>query len=68
MSRFTTHRTSTGREISVRPNHSKRHFTIKCSSGIWRTYSMTKEEFQDALHRTGNDWNDFLKSNDYFKA
>lgn len=60
--------TITGREIKVRSNQSKRTFTIVTSSGKYRTYPMTKEEFRSCEHNTGNDWNNFLKSNDYYKV
>jgi len=66
MSRYQKFTTITGREIFVRENKPARTFTIKCSSGIWRTYPMTKEEFNDNRHNTGNDWNNFLKGNNYF--
>jgi hypothetical protein len=57
--------TITGREISVSRNNSKRTYTIRCSSGKYRTYPMSKEDFNSADYWTGNDWNNFLKSNNY---
>jgi hypothetical protein len=56
----------TGKQIKVRPNYSKRHFTLIVSGIKYRTYKLDKEEFISCLHNTGNDWNNFLKSDDYF--
>lgn len=68
MRSFTKHTTNTGKEIKVRSNQSKRHFTIKTKSGIYRTYKMSQEEFDSCEHNTGNDWNQFLKSNNYYRV
>jgi hypothetical protein len=66
-SRFEQKKTSTGRIITVRKNISLRHWTIICSSGIYKTYQMTGEEFSASENWTGNDWNQFLKSgNEYY--
>lgn len=59
-------KTITGREIKVSANHSAKTFTIRTESGKYRTTKMNKEEFNDNLHNTGNDWSNFLKSDDYF--
>lgn len=67
MSRFIEYKTVTGRSISVRSNASKRHFTIKTESGSYRTYPMSLEEFDSCENNTGNDWNNFLKTEEYFK-
>jgi hypothetical protein len=37
------------------------------SKQILRTFKMTKEEFNENLYNTANDWNQFLKSDDYYK-
>jgi hypothetical protein len=66
MSTFSSHTTITGREIKTRPNFSKRTFTIIAGSGKYRTYKLSKQEFDSCLFNTGNDWSDFLKSDDYF--
>ena len=51
----------------VTSNKQLRHFTLWTSSGSkYRTYPMSKEEFQSAEYRTDNDWKNFLKSNDYY--
>lgn len=67
MSAFITYKTITGRVIKVRSNQKERHFTIKTESGIYRTFPMSKEEFESCENNTGNDWNQFLKSDDYYK-
>ena len=63
-----TFKTITGRIIKVSANKSKRTFTIKTDAATYRTSPMTKEEFESCEYNTGNDWNDFLKSNDYYKV
>lgn len=59
-------KTITGREINVRANKSKRTYTIRTEYSKYRTYPMNKEEFNSAFYWTGNDWNNFLKTNDYY--
>ena len=63
-----TFKTITGRIIKVSDNKSKRTFTIKTDAATYRTSQMTMEEFESCENNTGNDWNDFLKSNDYYKV
>ena len=60
--------TISDRELKVSSNKSKRTFTIVTDAAKYRTYQMSKEEFNDNLHNTGNDWQNFLKSNDYYKV
>jgi hypothetical protein len=68
MSTFSTFTTITGRIISVRPNYSAKTFTIKTGEGSkYRTTKMNKDEFESCLYNSGNDWNQFLKSNDYYR-
>lgn len=63
-----TLRTITNKEITiVSSNKSKRTFTLKTTGGKFRTYPMTKDEFRSCLNNTGNDWDYFLRSNDYYK-
>jgi len=63
--------------IKATPNHSARTFTIRCTDKLpsgamyttkWRTYPMSKQEFQSSLNNTTNDWKCFFKSNDYYKV
>jgi len=60
--------TISGRVIKVNSNVSKRHFTIKTESGTYRTYPMSQEEFDENDMNTGNDWQQFLNSGDYYKV
>ena len=60
--------TVSGRTIKVSANESKRVYTIYTECGKYRTFPMSKQEFNSCRHNTGNDWSDFLKSNDYFKV
>ena len=66
MTTFRSHTTITGRVIKTRPNFSKRTFTIITDSSKYRTYKLGKQEFDSCLFNTGNDWNQFLKSDDYY--
>ena len=54
--------------IKVSENKSKRTFTIITSGGKFRTYPMNRDEFNNATYLTGNDWSQFLKSEDYYKV
>lgn len=67
MTRFTEHKTSSGRVIKTRPNYTKKHFTIKTDVATYRTYELNDDEFLGCEYNTGNDWNEFLKrSDDYY--
>lgn len=66
MSTFKTLTTITDRKLKVRPNHSKKHFTIITDSGKWRTNTLPMQEFESCLYNTGDDWQNFLKSDDYY--
>lgn len=67
-----THTTSTGQRFNIRPNRTKRTFTISklnddgTAYAKYRTIPMTKNEFTDNLSNTGNDWMQFLKSDEYY--
>ena len=59
------------RTITATPNHKERTFTIRIkyngkTSSKYRTVKLSKEEFQSELNNTQNDWNQFLKSSDYY--
>lgn len=59
-------------KIIVTPNYSKRTFTIRKTyeDGTkvkYRTIKLNKEDFDSELMNTENDWNQFLKSNDYYR-
>ena len=60
-------------EIKVKSNQSKRTFTIrKYDNGTmyakYRTFTMSKEEFNSNEMNTENDWKQFLKSDEYYKV
>lgn len=61
-------KTISGREISATPNYSKRTFTIRVEGAKYRTVKMSVEEFDSCLHNTANDWQQFLKTNDYYRV
>ena len=59
--------------IKVTPNYSSRTFTIRTYADSklnnkYRTIKLSIEEFQSELNNTENDWNQFLKSSDYYKV
>ena len=59
--------TISGREIKISANQSKRTFTIRTNGSKYRTSPMSKQEFESANNFwTGNDWNQFLKTDEYF--
>lgn len=57
--------TISGRKLKISSNKSKKTFTIKTESSKYRTLPMSKEEFSSAIHWTGNDWQQFLKTDEY---
>lgn len=62
-------KTITGREIKVKSNKSKRTFTIRTDAGKYRTLPFSKQEFEQAdIFWTGNDWQNFLKTDGYYKV
>jgi len=59
--------------IKVKSNKSNRTFTIRKYIGSklfakYRTIEMSQEEFENEEMNTENDWKQFLKSDDYYKA
>lgn len=60
--------TITGRKIKVSSNKQNRTFTIITGAAKFRTNQMSGEEFSNCLFNTGNDWDNFLKSDDYYKV
>lgn len=65
---MTTYTTITGREIKVSSNRSKKTFTIKTEIGRYRTLPMPSQEFNSAKNWTANDWQNFLKTDEYYKV
>lgn len=58
----------TGRVFRLTSNKTLRHYTIKTESAKFRTYKLTREEFNNMDYFTGNDWQNFLKTDDYYKV
>ena len=63
-----TLKTITGEEIRITSNKSKRTFTIRTEAGKYRTFQMSQEEFDSAEYWTGNDWKQFLKTDEYYRV
>lgn len=62
-------KTITGREIKVKGNQSARTFTIRTESGKYRTLPFSRDEFNHAdRFWTGQDWQNFLKTDEYYKV
>lgn len=60
-------KTISGREINVNGNKRKRTFTIRTESGKYRTLPFTRQEFEQAdRFWTGQDWQNFLKTDAYY--
>ena len=54
-------------EIKATANHSKRTFTIRKNGSKYRTCKLSKDEFEDNLYNTSNDWQNFLSTtNNYY--
>jgi len=60
--------TITGQEIRVTPNNSSRTFTLRTNGSKYRTFKMDKDDFRSAKHWTGNDWKEFLKTDEYSRV
>lgn len=52
--------------IKATANHSKRTFTIRTQGIKYRTYPMSKIEFEESLYFTRDDWSNFLKTGEYY--
>jgi hypothetical protein len=60
-------KTISGRELKVTSNVKERTFRIKTESATFKTTRMSNQEFISASHWTGNDWQCFLRTEDYYK-
>lgn len=49
--------------VTATPNYSKRTFTIRYNGSKYRTYPMLKNEFEECLLNTENDWKNYLRNN-----
>ena len=61
------------RTLKVTSNQSKRTFTLRFTykdgtKKKYRTLPMSKYEFENCEYNTENDWNQFLKSDDYYEV
>ena len=60
--------TNTNEVIRISSNKAKRTFTIRTNYAKYRTLQFSKEEFDHAyFFWTGNDWKQFLKSEECYK-
>jgi uncharacterized protein (DUF2141 family) len=59
-------KTITGSLIKVTPNNRSKTFTIRTNGAKYRTLQMSREEFESAKAWTGNDWSQFLKTDEYY--
>jgi hypothetical protein len=58
-----------GKDFIVTSNEQKRTFTIYKDDTKYTTNKMTKLEFNENIHNTGKDWQNYLlTSNDYYKV
>lgn len=62
-----TLRTISNRELKVTSNKRERTFRIKTESATFKTLPFNKEEFKSAQYWTGNDWQQFLRTDEYYK-
>ena len=60
-------KTISGRELKVTSNVKERTFRIKTESATFKTIRMSNEEFTSAYHWTGNDWQSFLRTDEYYQ-
>ena len=61
--------TITNEILKISSNKAKRTFTIRTKYAKYRTLQFSKEEFEHAdFFWTGNDWKQFLKTDEYFKV
>jgi|LakMenE01Jun11ns_1017340.scaffolds.fasta_scaffold23609_1 hypothetical protein len=59
-------KTISNQEIKISSNKSNRTYTIRTNGSVYRTIKMSKEEFKSNSNNTGNDWKNFLSSDDYY--
>jgi hypothetical protein len=59
-------KTISNQEIKISSNKYNRTYTIRTNGSVYRTIKMSKEEFKSNSNNTGNDWKNFLSSDDYY--
>lgn len=52
--------------IKVKANHSKKTFTIYKDGSKFITLKMNKQEFEECLFNTSNDWINFLRTDNSY--
>ena len=61
-------KTITGSLIKVTPNERNRTYTLRTDGAKYRTIQMSRGEFESAKNWTGNDWSQFLKTDEYYRV
>jgi hypothetical protein len=62
-------KTISNNELRISSNSSKRTFTIRTGSSKYRTLPFSRQEFEHAdRFWTGNDWQQFLRTDEYYKV
>lgn len=49
-------------KIRIKANQKAKTFTIRTTSGKYRTLPMNKAEFEETEHNTSKDWQNFLNT------
>ena len=49
--------------MTITSNKTKRHYTIKFNGTTYRTYQMSKVEFEEAWLMTEGDWKSYIRCN-----
>jgi len=57
---------TTSNDIEVTSNVKNRTFTIKKNGTTYRTGKFSKPEFEEAEYNTEKDWNNFLRTQDFY--
>ena len=65
--------TTLNETIKVTANHSKRTFTLRSYIdgkffAKYRTYPVSRDEFNSDLYNTQNDWKNYMRSDSYYKV
>jgi len=58
----------TGREFNLTSNKSKKTWTIRTNGFKYCTYPMSNEDWNSSDFWSGNDWSNFMKTNDYYRV
>ena len=55
-----------GQVFEVSCNKTARTYTIRTNGSKYRTNELSIEDFDNFQYNTGNDWANFMKTNDYY--